>query len=335
MSNLSKTAKTVLFTTTGGPEVLKIENVEIPAPGAQEVRMQIKAIGINRADAMYREGNYVEQPVFPAKLGYEASGIIDAVGDDVTGFAIGDVVSIVPAFSLNSYATYGELIVVPAYTLQKHPSSLSFEEAASIWTSFISMYGLLVDAARIKAGQTVIITAASSSAGLAAIQFTNLMGGISIAITSSPGKREALLNAGAKHVIVSAEQDIVAEINEITANKGVDIILDPVGGPMFSKLIAVAAERAQVFVYGAMSTEQAVFPTLAVLTKLPTIKGYSAADVLSNPSISQEAIKFINKGIQEGKLKPVIAKTFSLDEIGAAHRYMELNTHFGKIVVTV
>src|SRR5882757_6016288 len=122
MSNLSKTARTVLFTAVGGPEVLKVEKVEIPAPGAQEVRIQVKAIGLNRADVMYREGNYVEQPVFPAKLGYEAAGIIEAIGDDVTGFAIGDVVSIVPAFSLNSYATYGELIIVPAYTLQKHPS---------------------------------------------------------------------------------------------------------------------------------------------------------------------------------------------------------------------
>src|SRR5882757_2422190 len=200
MSNLSKTAKTVVFSALGGPEVLKIEKLEIPAPGAQEVRIQVKAIGINRADSMYREGFYPEKPVFPrAKLGYEAAGIIEAIGDGVTGFAIGDVVSIVPAFSLNAYATYGELIVMPAYTLQKHPSNLSFEEAASIWTSFISMYGLLVDAAKIKAGQTVIITAASSSAGLAAIQFTNLMGGISIGVSSSAGKREALLNAGAKH----------------------------------------------------------------------------------------------------------------------------------------
>lgn len=335
MSNLSKTAKTVVFTALGGPEVLKIEKVEIPAPGAQEVRIRVKAIGINRADAMYREGFYPEKPVFPAKLGYEAAGIIEAIGEGVTGFAIGDVVSIVPAFSLNSYATYGELIVMPAYTLQKHPASLSFEEAASVWTSFISMYGLLVDAAKIKIGQTVIITAASSSAGLAAIQVTNLMGGISIGVTSSAGKRAALLNAGAKHVVVSSEQDLVAEINQITAGKGADIILDPVGGPMFSKLIAAAAERAQVFVYGAMSTGQAVFPTLEVLTKLPTIKGYTAADVLSNPVISQEAIKFINKGIEEGKLKPVVAKTFSLDEIGEAHRYMESNTHLGKVVVTV
>ena len=335
MSNLSKTAKTVVFTALGGPEVLKIEKVEIPAPGAQEVRIRVKAIGINRADVMYREGFYPEKPVFPAKLGYEAAGIIEAIGEGVTGFAIGDLVSIVPAFSLNSYATYGELIVMPAYTLQKHPASLSFEEAASVWTSFISMYGLLVDAAKIKVGQTVIITAASSSAGLAAIQVTNLMGGISIAVTSSLGKRAALLNAGAKHVVVSSEQDLVAEINQITAGKGADIILDPVGGPMFSKLIAAAAERAQVFVYGAMSTGQAVFPTLEVLTKLPTIKGYTAADVLSNPVISQEAIKFINKGIEEGKLKPVVAKTFSLDEIGEAHRYMESNTHLGKVVVTV
>jgi len=335
MNHLSKAARTVRFTQSGGPEVLKIEMLEIPAPGPQEVRIQVKAIGLNRADQMYRIGQYMETPVFPSGIGYEAAGIVESVGAEVKDLRVGEVVSVVPAFSLNQYGTYGELILVPAYTVRKHPGSLSFEEAASIWTSFLSMYGLVVEAAKVKAGQYVVLTAASSSAGLAAIQFVNYVGGVSIAITTSGKKREALLKAGARHVIVAGEQDVVAEIGRITTGKGADVVLDPVAGPLFADLLRATAERGQVFVYGALSQEPALFPSLDVLLKTPTIKGYTAMDVLGNPEVLGAAVDFIYEGIAKGKLKPVIGKTFPFDQIVEATRFMESNQQVGKVVVTV
>lgn len=128
MSDLSKISKTVVFHETGKPEVLKIEQLEVPAPGPQEVRIQVKSIGINRADAMYRQGMYIENPVFPAKLGYEAAGIIEAVGSEVTNLSVGDVVNVIPGFSLHNYSSYGEYILMPSYAVHKYPDNLSYDD---------------------------------------------------------------------------------------------------------------------------------------------------------------------------------------------------------------
>lgn len=284
---------------------------------------------------MYRLGIYDEYPIFPARLGYEAAGIVEAIGDGVEGVAVGDVVSVLPAFSLHQYATYGALIVVPAYTLQKHPSSLSFEEAASVWTSYLTMYGMVVDAANVQPGQYVVITAASSNAGLAAIQVVNGVGGIPIAVTTTGRKRDALVTAGAAHVIAADEQDVVTEVLKITKNNGPEVILDPVGGPLLTKLIDAVAVKGKVYIYGGLSPEPASLSALTLVRKTPALYGYNATDVLLNPSKLGAAIQFIYEGIAKGKLKPVVGKTFPFDEIVAATKFLEANTHIGKVVVTI
>ncbi|SMP30315.1 zinc-dependent alcohol dehydrogenase family protein [Flavobacterium hercynium] len=335
MSDLSKMSKTVVFHETGTPEVLKIEQVQVSYPEPQEVRIQVKSIGINRADAMYRQGMYIENPIFPAQLGYEASGIIEAVGAEVSHLAVGDLVNVVPGFSLHNYASYGEYINMPSYAIHKYPSNLSFDEAASVWTSYLTMYGMVVHSGQLKAAQFVVINAASSSAGLAAIQMTNYVGGIAIALTTSAKKKEALLKAGAAHVIVTAEQDIAAEVLKITENVGAHLILDPVVGAKFSNLLSSVAENGKVFVYGALSHEPASFPAFDVLMKTPTIRGYSAIEVMGNMEVLIQAITFIDKGLAEEKLKPVIDKVFNINDIVASHNYLESNQQFGKIVVNI
>jgi NADPH:quinone reductase-like Zn-dependent oxidoreductase len=126
-------SRTIKFAKAGGPDVLEFVEAQVPFPGPGEVRVKVKAIGINRAESMWRNDKYVEPVKFPAGLGYEAAGVVDAVGKDVTDFAAGDTVSTIPAFSLNRYFTYGEVILAPVHAVVKHPESLSFVEAASIW----------------------------------------------------------------------------------------------------------------------------------------------------------------------------------------------------------
>src|SRR5437870_9054323 len=156
-------SRTITFAKVGGPEVLEFIETEVKAPGPPEVRIKVKAIGINRAESMWRHDEYVESPKYPAGLGYEAAGIVDAVGKDVTGLAVGDAVSTIPSFSMNQYFTYGEVILAPAHAVVKHPESLSFVEAASVWMMFMTAYGALIFDAQVKAGDFVIIPAASSS----------------------------------------------------------------------------------------------------------------------------------------------------------------------------
>jgi NADPH:quinone reductase-like Zn-dependent oxidoreductase len=330
-----QTATGVRFHEAGGPEVLKVETVEIPAPAPHEVRLQVKAVGINRMDTVIRMGLFPIPPVFPAHLGFEAAGVIESVGSDVTNLKAGDKVNVFPAFMPNDYGTYGDLILLPAYAIQSFPAALSFEQAAAVWGTYLVAYGMLVDSAQLQAGQVVVINAASSSAGLAAIQITNSLGGLSIALTTSPAKKEALVAAGAQHVIVTSKEDLTARVQAITNGKGAEIILDAVGGAQFEKLVAAAAERAQFFAYGMLGAEAGAYPTFQVVMKMLTIKGYNMMDLLLDPVKSAAAITFIQQGLQAGVLNPVVGHSFPLAAVAEAHRFVEANGHVGKVVLSV
>jgi len=266
-------SRTITFAQAGGPEVLEFIETPVLTPGPREVRIKVKAIGINRADSMWRNDKYTEPVKFPAGLGYEAAGTVDAVGKDVTGFAAGDAVSTIPAFSLNKYFTYGEVILAPDHAVVKHPESLSFVEAASVWMMFITAYGALVFDAQVKAGDFVIIPAASSSVGLAAIQIANYAGATPIALTRTSEKKTRLHEAGAAHVIATQEQDMVAEVMRITSGHGARVAFDPVGGANFPKLIAALTNQGIAYVYGTLSEDDTPIPVLEMIRKMPTIKG--------------------------------------------------------------
>lgn len=327
--------RAVRFHKLGGPEVLQIDTVDVPAPGVGEVRIAVKALGLNRAESMFRSGQYLEQPAFPARLGYEAAGTVEAVGSGVTEFKPGDAVSTIPAFSQNQYGVYGDLVTVPATAVAKHPASLSWTEAAAIWMQYLTAYGALVDIANLSAGDTVLIPAASSSVGLAAIQIANLLGATPIALTRRHNKSEQLKKLGAAHVIATEEQDLVAEVNRLTGGRGARVVFDPVGGPTVAKLTAAMASRGILFQYGALSTEPTPLPLFDVLSKLLTIRGYVLFEFTSDLSRLEKGKQFVTDGLASGKLKPVIAKTFPFEQIVDAHRYLESNQQIGKIVVTL
>ena len=328
-------ARIVRFDRTGGPEVLQIRDEIVPPPARGEIQIAVHALGLNRAEVMFRSGQYLEAPQLPARLGYEAAGTVAAIGEGVSGFAVGDAVSTIPAFSLNEHGVYGELANVPAMAVVKHPATLPWEVAAAVWMQYMTAYGALVDIAAARPGDFVLIPAASSSVGLAAIEIANLSGAIPIAVTRTHAKREALLKAGAQHVIVTAEQDLVAEVNSITAGKGARIIFDPVGGPGLNQLAEAAAQDGIIFLYGALSTEPTPLPLFPVLGKRLTIRGYVLFELTTDPARLERGKRFILNGLEQGKLNPVIDRTFTLDQIVEAHRYMESNQQIGKIVVTV
>jgi len=328
-------ARVVRFHETGGPEVLRIEQVEVPPPGKDEVRIRVHALGLNRAEAMFRGGQYLYTPRLPSRLGYEAAGTVEAIGAGVTGVKLGEAVSTVPAFSLNDYGVYGDVATVPAAAVAKHPVSLSWVEAAAVWMQYATAYGALIDIAALEASDTLLIPAASSSVGIAAIQIASMVGATPVALTRGGRKREALLGVGAAEVIASQEQDLVAEVRRITGGKGARVVFDPVGGPTVAKLTAAMARRGILFQYGMLSTEPTPLPLADVLGKSLTIRGYVLFEITNDPRRLERAKQFIIDGLAAGKLKPVIARTFPLDQIVAAHRYLESNQQIGKIVVTV
>ncbi len=327
--------KIVRFHQTGGAEVLKIEDLPLAEPGKGEVRLKVEAIGLNRAEIMFRNGQYLETPQLPSRLGYEAAGIIDAVGPDTTGLRIGDRVSTIPSFSIGQYGVYGESAIVPAYAAAPYPANLSAFEGAAIWMQYMTAYGALIEYGNIKKDDTVLITAASSSVGLAAIQIIKAAGGVAIATTRGGNKKTFLLEAGADHVIVTDEEDLVERGMSLTAGKGVRVVFDPVAGPLLEQLAEVTAAGGIIFEYGALSPKATPFPLFPALSKGLTVRGYTLFEIVRNPERLTRGKQFIYQGLESGSLKPIIDRTFPLADIVEAHRYMESNQQQGKIVVTV
>ncbi|MBZ9814356.1 zinc-dependent alcohol dehydrogenase family protein [Mesorhizobium sp. CA7] len=327
-------ARVVRFHSHGGPEVLRIEDMDVPSPGPGEVRIRVRALGLNRAEALMRNGSYIETPTLPSGLGLEAAGVVEAVGAGVEVFALGDAVSIIPPRSMARWPAYGELVNFPAELVVKHPPSLSFEAAAATWMQYLTAYGALVDIARLGPGEPVVITAASSSVGLAAIQIANSIGAVPIAVTRTSAKKTALLDAGAAHVVALAEEDIEARLRKI-APQGVRVVLDAVGGPIFTPLTAAMARGGILIEYGGLSPEPTPFPLFDVLTKTLTLRGYLVHEITGDPARLEAAKAFILDGLATGALKPVIARTFPFEKIAEAHRFLEAGEQFGKIVVTV
>ena len=256
----------------GDPSVLRIEDIEVPPPASGAVQVDVKSIGLNRAEVMFRTHAYAREPHFPSRLGYEAAGIVKAIGADVSGFTAGDVVSLVPPPDIALWGTYGEVANVPARNLVKHPENISFEEAAASWMQYVTAWGALVEQARLTQGDFVIVTAASSSVGIAAFQVARAVGATVIATTRTSAKRQALLNNGAHHVIATEEEDLVTSVMEITNGLGARVAFDPVGGPSVEPLTQSMSHGGILLEYGALSSEPTPFPLFTVIGKSLTLK---------------------------------------------------------------
>jgi len=327
--------KIVRFHETGSAEVLKLEDLPLSEPGEGEIRLRVEAIGLNRAEVMFRQGQYLESPQFPSRIGYEAAGIVDAVGLGVRGFGVGDRVSTIPSFSMGQYGVYGESAIVPATAVASYPDSLSPVEGTSIWMQYLTAFGALVEYGQIKKGDQVLITAASSSVGLAAIQITKAADALAIVTTRGENKKQQLLDAGADHVIVTDKEDLVERVMAITAGHGTRIIFDPVAGPYLERLAEAAAPGGIIFEYGALSPEPTPFPLFPVLGKGLSVRGYTLFEIVKGPEMLARGKQYIYEGLKSGTLKPLIDQIFPLDAIIEAHRYMESNQQIGKIVVRV
>ena len=330
-------ARTVRIHETGGPEVLQIEEMDVGAPGPGEIRIRVESIGLNRAEALFRAGRYLEPTQLPARIGYEAAGVVEALGEGVTGFGVGDPVCVMPAFSMNQYGVYAEEAIVPAHAVIKRPPTVTVVEASSIWMQYLTAYGGMIDIAKLGRGDAVVITAASSSVGLAAIQIANSVGAIPIAVTRGASKKAALLEAGAAAVVVSSSDDLAAEVMRVTDGKGAKLVFDPINGPGVMDLAPALGQGGMLMLYGNLSGEadKTPFPFRLSVMKGFSMRGYVVFEIIKDPQRLARAVDFIIKGLQDGMLKPVIDKVFPFEQIADAHRHLESNTQFGKIVVTV
>ena len=324
--------RVVVFDKTGAPDVLHLVDEPVTEPGPGEVRVKIEAAGVNRLDQLMRSGAYPRPFQLPhARLGCEGTGTIDALGPGVDAVSVGDqvIITAVPAMDLNG--TYAEYTVVPAASVIPRPAGLDANSAAALWVAYSTAYGALVEKAGMRPGDHVLITAASSSVGLAAIQVANQIGAVPLAVTRHAAKKEALEAAGAAAVIATDSDDIVKAARAYTDGAGVELILDSVMGPGLAELATAVKAGGTLVTVGWLDPRPASMPMIAPLT----IYRYMSFEHVLNPVVVRRMAAFLTAGLRSGALRPTIDKVFSLDDVVDAHRHLERGQQVGKVVVSL
>jgi NADPH2:quinone reductase len=327
----------VVFSETGGPEVLNVESFDLPPVGPEEVRVKIEAIGVNRFEALYRRNFYVIPPSLPSVLGVEGVGTVVEAGSQVDGHGIGDRVAILPIqtpfVGSGTYATYAN---VPASALVKSiPGTTAVEEAA-VWMAGLQAYNLLTKVP-VGPGDAVLVTAGTSPVGGALIQFARDMGATVFATTRTESRKQELLDLGAHHVIATDEQALSDVVLAATGGKGVKVVLDTVGGALLAQCVACLAEGGSLFSYGAQTspdiTAARVDVPLVALDRrsLSFVDLFELTDVPARFAAAQEYIRDV---IARGAFKPRVDSTFRLADVQEAHRRMEDGVLSGKVVIT-
>lgn len=328
-------SKVVIFEEIGAKEVLQFVIEDDVYPSYGEVQIEVHAFGINRSEISFREGEYIQYPEFPARIGYEASGIITAVGDGVNDWKVGDFVSTLPLIEMSRNGVWGEIAVVPAKSLVANPVDMSFQDAAAGWIAFTTAWGGLLEVGQLRKGDFVLITAWAGSPALAAIQIARSIGAIPIVTTRTMEKRNDLLELGAAHVIVTEDENLVVRVQEITEGRGANLIFDCISGSILMDLGKAAAIGGRIVVYGMLAHDPTPFPIYEAFEKGLSIHGYTIAEVLNSPERWSRARSFLTKGFKDGTLTPTISKVFDFEELMSAIGYMETGKKVGKVVVSV
>ncbi|MBB4686338.1 zinc-dependent alcohol dehydrogenase family protein [Amycolatopsis jiangsuensis] len=323
--------RVITFDQPGGPEVLHVTETDPAEPGPGEVRLRVEYLGINRPDALFRAGLYPVRPTLPwSRLGIEAVGVVDAIGAGVTGFAPGDRVVAGPIAQQSRHGVYGELAIVPAAEVVPAFDGVSAETTAAVWMAYFTAFGGLVETGGLRAGDHVVVTAATGGVGLAALDVANQAGAVAIAVTRSAGKRDRLLAAGAAHVVVTSDEDLEAEVRKVTGGRGAEVVFDSVGGPRFPDTAAAAADNGTVVAYGWYGAEPAALPT-----RWPVkILGHNGFAYSTDPAALSRIREHLARGLAAGAFRPRIDRVFEgLDQVTDAHRYLDSGHQVGKVLI--
>jgi NADPH2:quinone reductase len=310
----------------GGPEVLRLREIDLPEPGPGEVRVRLHAAGLNFVDIYYRRGD------FPAPLpftpGNEGSGIVEAIGEGVEEFKPGDRVT----YTLHP-GSYAEANIVPANLLIPLPDDLSFEQGAAITLQGLTAHYLIYEFRFPKRGDTVLIHAAAGGMGLLLAQWAKHLGANVIGTVSTEEKAQAVRAAGADHVIIYTERDFVAETLRLTDGHGADLIIDGVGRTTFAGNLEAAAVRGHVVVYGQAGGLPEPIQPISLMERSISISGGLLNNFMRTREESLRRAGDVIRGIREGWLGLNIDRVFPLEEAAEAQRRLESRGSTGKIIL--
>jgi NADPH:quinone reductase len=313
----------------GGPEVLKMVEIERPVPKGREVLVEIKAIGVNYADTARREGQYVVKTPLPFIPGAEIAGVVAAVGEKVTTVKPGTrVVTLIESGGYSEFALADERSLIPL------PDQLDFQNAAALPLQGLSAYHVLKTMGRLEKGETVLVHAAAGGVGTLAVQLAKLFGaGKIIATASSAEKLELARQMGADVLVNYTESTWVEQVLEATGGKGVDVALEMVGGDVFNKTLKCLATFGRLVVFGAASGEQSKMYPSSLMARNQSVIGFFLPQIMRKPELLQPSLVELLTYLGEGKLKLTIGGVFPLEDAAVVHQLLQSRKTTGKLIL--
>ncbi|HEX5036905.1 MAG TPA: medium chain dehydrogenase/reductase family protein [bacterium] len=335
--------KQVWITKTGGPEVLQVREAPDPEAKPGQIRIRVKASGVNFADLMARLGLYPDAPKLPAVVGYEVAGVVDQAGGG-SPFKIGDRVG-----AITQFGGYSDTVVAPEGFVFPLPAKLSFEEAAAIPVNYLTAWLMLVEQGNVKKGDRVLVHAAAGGVGQAALQICKWRGAEVIG-TASKGKHERLKSLGVDHCIDYHSQDFETEAKRLTGGRGVTIVLDAVGGASYRKSYRCLAPLGKLMMFGASSFstgekrnllsvakgffQMPAFRPIPLMNQNRGVMGFNLGHLWGAKDLLKRSTADILGLVASGDFKPLVDKTFPLEKAGEAHAYIHAHKNFGKVLLT-
>lgn len=327
----------------GEPEVLEVREAPDPQAGPGTIRIRVKAAGINFADILARQGLYPDAPKLPAVMGYEVSGVVDQVGSGVTRFKEGDGV-----LSMTRFGGYSDVVAVPEFMAFPKPANLNFEQAAAIPVNYLTAWLMLIHQGNLKPGEKVLIHAVAGGVGQAALQICRWRRAETFG-TASGSKHPRLKEMGVDHCIDYHHQDFEVEIKKLTQGRGVDIVLDAVGGNSFKKSYRSLAPLGRLIMFGISSfstgTKRNILSAVKGLLAMPSFKplpllnknrgvfGFNLGHLMGELPLLKSSLESILRLVDEGIFQPVVDRSFSFALAHEAHAYMQAHKNFGKVLL--
>lgn len=323
--------KAIVCKTLSGPDGLELQEIPSPEPGPGDVKIRVRACGLNFADSLIIQGLYQEKPSLPFVPGSEVAGEITAVGEAVTQFKVGDRVA-----GLCGTGGFAEEVVTSALTVLPLPAEMDFTAGAAFTIAYGTSHLALWHRAKLQPGEVLLVHGAAGGVGLTAVELGKVMGATVIATASTSQKLALAQQAGADYLINYREEDFRSRVKEITKGKGADVIYDPVGGDVFTQSMRCIAWEGRLLVIGFASGE---IPTTAVnltLVKNCSIVGvYWGAYAQKNPAILLQSLATLGQWYSQGKINPHVSQTFPLEQAADAIQVLMNRQALGKVVVTV
>lgn len=320
--------KAVRFHQFGGPEVLRVEDLPIPEVGPEGVLIRVAAAGVNYSDLMRRAGSYSPTISLPYALGVEAAGTVERIGEKISGIKAGD-----RAITLIGIGCQAEYVAAPLGTVYPIPTGLSWEEAGAIPLTSLTAYHLLKTRAQIKPGETVLITAAASGVGTMAVQMARAWGARIFATASTEEKLKLVRELGAEEGINYTKEDLTEEVLKRTGGKGVDVIIESVGGVTLTRCLAALSPGGRICIYGRAEGELPRLDTEQIFIKNQSALGLHLGMPPWTRTIHKLAMAEILGLIAAGGLRPIVDRTFPLAEVRAAHDYLAARRTHGKVLL--